>query len=178
MGSSGRSQERSTSKVGPSARPDPQQAEAGAGGVDGRVSFRGTLRPISCSRTSDGRVAIRDAIVESIPLGEVAAIWATRGDEVVVREFRARPFSGSLTGHHDPHRIGRARVEATLDIRTDQFADLHGGRFSGTAELDATIATDPKALAIDLTLQAPDLTLQGVLAGFGGDPGQRRSHRV
>ena len=142
-----------------------------SGIVDGRVSFRGTLRPLSL--TSDGRVAVRDAIVESIPLGEVAATWATRGDEVVMREFRAQPFSGSLTGHATiPSTPDRpARVEATFaGIRTDQFADaLTRGRFllSGTAsgKLDATIPADPKALAIDLTLQAPDLTVQGVPAG-------------
>ncbi len=148
----------------------PRTAPA-SGIVDGRVAFRGTLRPIAF--TSDGRVTIRGAAVESIPLGDVSADWETRGGEVVVKEFRARPFSGSLTGRATIPATpkGTVRVEATFaDIRTDQLADaLTRGQIqlTGTAggKLSATIPADPKGLAVDLSLQAPAMTVQGVPAG-------------
>jgi translocation and assembly module TamB len=148
----------------------PRPAPA-SGVVDGGAAFRGTLRPRTF--TSDGRVLIRRATVESIPLGDVAATWATRGVDVEVEEISARPFSGRFVGRATiPGAAGRpARVEATFDgIRTDQLADaLTRGRLrlAGTAggRLDATVPADPKALAADLTLQAPDLTVQGVPVG-------------
>ena len=148
----------------------PRPAPA-SGVVDGRVAFRGTLRPLVL--TSDGRVTIRGATVEAIPLGDVAATWATEGREVIVKEITARPFSGRFAGRATiPDTTNRpARVEATFaEIRTDQLADAltHGRlKLSGTAggKLVATIPADPKGLAVDFTLEAPMLTVQGVPAG-------------
>ncbi|HEY2155357.1 MAG TPA: AsmA-like C-terminal region-containing protein, partial [Isosphaeraceae bacterium] len=109
----------------------------------------------------------------SVPLGDVAANWMTRGRDVVVDPITARPLSGRFEGRATiPSSAGRpTRVDATFaDIRTDQLADVltHGQlKLTGSAggKLDATIPADPKALAIDLTLRAPDLTVQGVPAG-------------
>lgn len=148
--------------------PSPSPA---SGSVDARVAFRGTLQPLTF--TSDGTVVVHSATVEAIPLGDVKADWATAGDEVVVKEITARPFSGTFTGRATvPGAAGRpVRVEATFSgIRTDQLADaLTRGQFklTGTAggKLTATIPADPKGLAVDLTLEAPDLTVQGVPAG-------------
>ncbi len=123
--------------------------------------------------TSDGRVTVRDATIESIPLGKVAANWTTRGGDVVVDPITAEPLSGRFVGRATvPSTPGRpTRVDATFaDIRTGQLAETltHGElRLTGTAggKLDATIPPDPKALAIDLTLRAADLTVQGVPVG-------------
>ena len=148
----------------------PRPAPA-SGIVDGRVAFRGTLPPVTV--TSDGRIAIRGASGHSIPWGDVSAMWATRGGDVVVDEIRARPLGGNFQGRATiPGATGRpARVDATFaDIRMGRLADVltHGRlKLTGTAggRLDATIPADPKALAVDLTLRAPDLTIQGVPAG-------------
>ncbi len=139
--------------------------------VDGRAAFRGTLHPRTL--TSDGRVSIRDATVESIPLGEVAANWQTQGGDVVIDPVTARPLSGRFVGRATiPGSPGRpTRVDATFaDIQSDQLADVLTHRqlkVTGSAggKLDATIPADPKALAVDLTLRAPDLTVQGVPVG-------------
>ena len=148
----------------------PRPAPA-SGVVDAHVAFRGSVVPKVL--TSDGTVLVHGATVEAIPLGDVKANWATEGSDVVVKEITARPFGGRFSGHATvPGAVGRpARIEATFaGIRTDQLADaLSRGQFmlTGTAggKLTATIPADPKALAVDLTLEAPALTVQGVPAG-------------
>ncbi len=148
----------------------PRPAPA-SGVVDASTSFKGSLRPWAL--TSEGRIAIRNATVEVIPLGDVAATWTTRGGDVVVDPITARPLSGRFVGRATiPGSPGRpTRVGATFaNIRTDQLADAltHGQlKLTGTAsgKLDATIPPDPKTLSLDVTLRAPDLTVQGVPAG-------------
>ncbi len=142
-----------------------------SGIVDGHVSVVGTINPRKL--TTDGKLRVRDANVESLPLGDVVATWATEGDDIHVKELAARPFSGRLSGEATipvrPGRPAKIKIDFT-SVDTDQLSkSLSGGalKMTGIANghLRATIPPGFKGLDIDLKLDAPALTVQGVPAG-------------
>jgi translocation and assembly module TamB len=148
----------------------PRPAPA-SGQVEGYLTIQGTLMPVMVR--SDGKIVVRGASVESIPLGDVAATWVTEGDEIRVKEIQARPFSGRFTGHVTiPISPGNPiRVEANFDgIDTARLASAvskDGFKLSGLAvgRLVATIPGGLKGMKADLTLESPSLTVQGVPTG-------------
>ncbi len=142
-----------------------------AGRVDGRVSVRGTLQPMVVE--SDGKMVVRDARVGSVPLGDLSANWVTEGDEVRVKEVQARPFGGQFAGEAAIPIAGNraSKVRATFAaIDTGRLAEAVSGgsfRLAGLASghLSATVPPGLKGLTADASLEAPELTVQGVRTG-------------
>jgi translocation and assembly module TamB len=142
-----------------------------SGLIDGHLSVVGTLLPLVFR--SEGKAEVRGMVVESVPLGDVVATWATVGDEIQIKEFQARPFSGRLDGRAaipitagrpirvlaDFSKIDTAELSSTLAKDTVKLVGLASGRVS------ATIPTDLKALKVELSLTSPSLSVQGIPTG-------------
>ncbi len=148
----------------------PRPAPA-SGLIDGHLSLNGTLSPQVVR--SEGKVKVRDMTVESVPLGDVVATWVTQGDEIIVKDLQARPFSGRLDGHAtiptspgrpirlvaDFTKIDARQLSSALAKDAFKLEGLANGR------LTASIPADLKDLKADLTLSSTALAVQGVPTG-------------
>jgi len=135
---------------------------------------RGTLSPLDLKTEGTGRIARFRA--GAVPLGDVPVHWTTEGDVIHAVVADARPFGGRLSADARLPAKGAGPIRANVraaDIDTAQMAaQIPGGdlKLTGTAggTLDLLVPANPAAAAkvveANLTLAAPDLTIQGIPA--------------
>lgn len=141
-----------------------------AGTLTARAEGKGTLSPLNV--TTDGHGQLGRFQAGPVPLGDVPFHWKTDDDAVVVQGVEAHPFGGRVEAHAQiPLSAGKpTRGGATITkldtARLSQALPEQSLRLTGTAggRIDFVIPHDVSRLDANISLSAPDLTVQGVPA--------------